>query len=200
MKAIFVTIHGQESNGKNMKALSDKLEAAYFTYDCAFVNIRYTKLLTIVNTLPWVRTMTAKYIASRLETIKYKFPEAAIIVAAHSNGTRATSIAMKKRNKARKSKSKYPDFRIDHLLLLGCPIKRSFDWSRFPSTGVINFISVDDKVVFMARLYGMGSAGRYGFKKSSKNLNQVWMKWGHSGFMKHYSVIKGYVKEILENL
>ncbi len=30
--------------------------------DCVFINLRYTRLWTIVNTLPWVRTMTAKYV------------------------------------------------------------------------------------------------------------------------------------------
>jgi hypothetical protein len=194
IKTIVITIHGQESIGKNMKLLTDKLATEDFMNDVAFINVRYTKLWTIVNTLPWVRTMTAKYVASRLNTItRYQYPGAMVIVIAHSNGTRATRIAMDMRLKPKK---KWPQFRIDHLILLGCPIKRNYKWSRHPLTKVYNFVSSNDWVVWAARFYGMGSAGRYKFKHKADNLRQYSVKWGHSGFMKHYYIISNCIRSI----
>jgi hypothetical protein len=163
--------------------------------DCVFINLRYTKLWTVVNTLPWARTMTAKYIASRLNTItRYQYPAAKVIVIAHSNGTRATRIAM---DMMLKPKKKWPLFHIDNLILLGCPIKRNYKWDRHPGTQVLNFISTNDKVVWAARFYGMGSAGRYGFKYEPPNLKQVHVKWGHSGFINQWPVISEYMRSIM---
>jgi hypothetical protein len=193
-QTVIVTIHGQESKGKKMRGLSERLKAEAFAKNCIFINIRYTKLLTVVNTLPWVRSMTAKYIASRLDTIDSDYPNSRVIVIAHSNGTRATSIAMDMRYIATK---RWPKFTIDRLILLGCPMKRNYDWSNHPHTKVMNYISTNDKVVFMARFYGMGAAGRYGFKKNPANLTQIRVKWGHSGFMKQYDIIRDQIQNIL---
>lgn len=197
IKTVIVTIHGQESIGKNMAALNDKLSQEWFSNDCVFINIRYTKLWTIVNTLPWVRTMTSKYIASRLETISVRYPNARIIVVTHSNGTRATRIAMDQRLKPKK---RWPMFRVDNLILLGCVIKRNYMWSKHPGTEVCNFISINDWVVWAARAYGMGSAGLYAFASEPPNLKQVYVKWGHSGFMeKGYSLISNHIKSIIRD-
>ena len=193
-EAVIVTIHGQESKGKNLELLSAKL-ASELSYKCDFINLRYTRLLTIVNTLPWVRTMTAKYIAARLETIGLKWPSSKVIVIAHSNGTVAIGRALLNRLNPKK---KWPEFRLDGLVLLGCPMKRNFDWSKFPLTKVINFISKNDMVVFLARAYGMGAAGRYGFKKKPYNLHQLCVRWGHSGFNKGFSLIRNAVRVLID--
>lgn len=193
MKTVIVTIHGQESKGEKMKELSDRL-AKDLKRECVFVNLRYTRLLTVVNTLPWVRTMTAKYIAARLDAIDSDYPFYKIIVIAHSNGT----VALKKAMDMRYSRKNWPEFAVDGLILLGSPIKRNYDWSQHPLTEVINFISVNDKVVWLARFYGMGSAGRFGFKKRVDNLRQICVKWGHSGFMKKYYMIRTYTQLLME--
>jgi hypothetical protein len=192
-QAVIVTIHGQESKGKNLQSLSAKL-ASEMGHNCEFVNVRYTRLLTIVNTLPWVRTMTAKYIASRLETIGLKWPQSKVIVIAHSNGTVALGRALVNRNNPKK---RWPCFLVDGLVLLGCPMKRKFDWGKFSEIEVINFISKNDTVVFLARAYGMGAAGRYGFKTKATNLKQVCVRWGHSGFMQGYSLIRNAVRILI---
>lgn len=201
MKAIIVTVHGQESNGKRMRELAGKLGEEEFASDCGFINIRYSRLLTITNTLGWVRKMTARFIAARLETIKYKFinkeGEPKIIVIAHSNGTRATKVAMVNRDNP---KMPWPDFTIDYLVLLGSPIKRNFSWSKFPETKILNFVSTNDYVVFFGWLYGMGTAGKKGFKYGSSNLNQVYVKWKHSGFMEKYELIRDYIKVYVEKI
>lgn len=196
IKTVIITIHGQESIGKNLEILSSKLIKEDNMDNCIVINLRYTKLWTIVNTLPWVRTMTAKYIASRLNTItNYQYKDAKIIIIAHSNGTRATRIAMDMRSKPEK---KWPMFRVDDLILLGCPIKRNYDWSNHYDTQVMNFVSTNDRVVWWARFYGMGGAGRWGFDYEPENLQQVYVKWGHSGFMeKGYSLISNYIKSIM---
>lgn len=195
-KTVVITIHGQESVGKNMALLSRSIKEEDFMGEAVFINIRYTRLPTIINTLPWVRTMTAKYIAARLDAITAKNPKARIIVIAHSNGTRATRIAMDMRFHPKKN---WPKFRIDNLLLLGCPIKRNYQWSRHHDTQVINFISSNDLVVWAARMYGMGSAGRFGFKYRCSNLRQIQTKWGHSGFMKRYYIIADEIVRIMED-
>jgi alpha-beta hydrolase superfamily lysophospholipase len=140
--------------------------------------------------------MTAKYIAARLDTIDSDYPDSRIIVIGHSNGTVAVSRAMDMRY-ARKG---WPTFAVDGLILLGCPMKRNYDWSKHPHTEVINFISKNDKVVWMARFYGMGAAGRFGFKKKRSNLKQTYVKWGHSGFMERYQKIKCYVELLMEEV
>lgn len=193
MKTVIITVHGQESQGKKLKELSDRLKTD-IKGEVAFVNLRYTKLLTVVNTLPWVRSMTAKYIAARLDTIDSDNPDARIIVIAHSNGTRAMRIAMDNRYNTKK---RWPKFVVDGLILLGCPIKRNYDWGNHKMTKVINFISSNDKVVWLARFYGMGSAGRFGFKKVPVNLKQIYVRWGHSGFMERYPMIKNTVKFLM---
>ena len=81
---------------------------------------------------------------------------------------------------------------------MGSPIERSFDWSKYPGINVVNFISTNDKVIFFARLYGMGRAGRYGFKKPSSNLRQIKVRWGHSGFLKQYEKIRDVVRAMVE--
>ncbi len=192
-KTVIVTIHGQESRGKKLKELSNRLTKD-IPGEVAFVNLRYTKLLTVVNTLPWVRSMTAKYIAARLDTIDSDNPYARIIVIAHSNGTRALRIAMDNR---RITKKRWPKFTVDGLILLGCPIKRDYDWSKHKMTEVINFVSRNDKVVWLATLYGMGAAGRYGFDKESINLKQLYFRFGHSGFMQKYYTIVACVKYLM---
>ena len=194
-KTVVITIHGQESIGLNMAALNKKLsKEVWMDDDTEFINIRYTRLPTVVNTLPWVRKMTAKFIAARLDAICAHNPGARIIVIAHSNGTRATRIAMDMRYHLKK---KWPLFWIDNLILLGCPIKRNYDWSNHPETEVVNFVSCNDKVVWLARFYGMGSAGRFKFDYEPGNLTQIMVKWGHSGFMKQYPIIAEVMRGIV---
>ena len=190
---VIVTVHGQESKGEILKELSYKLSKD-IKGDVTFINLRYPRLLTVVNTLPWARKMTAKYIAARMDTIDSDNPCTKIIVIAHSNGTRAMRIAMDMRyNEA----VNWPKFAVDGLILLGSPIRRNYDWSNNPHTEVVNFISTNDKVVWLARFYGMGGAGRFGFKKVPRNLMQIKVKWGHSGFMKKYSLIRTYVELLM---
>lgn len=195
VKTVVITIHGQESIGEQMADLNNKLSQEEFVEDCVFINLRYARLMTISNIFRRTRYMTAKYIAARLNGICLQYPEARIIIIGHSNGTRAARIAMDMRLKPKK---KWPTFRVDDLILLGCPIKQNYRWSKHPATMVYNFASVNDKVVWLARFYGMGAAGRYKFKHAAPNLKQYFVKWGHSGFMKHYIVIAHCVRGILE--
>lgn len=185
-KTVVITIHGQESTGLTMFELSKRLDAEDFMDDCEFINLRYEKLLTISNIFGRTRRMTAKYIAARLDAICERHKGARIIIIAHSNGTRAIRIAMDMRYHLKK---KWPLFWVDNLILLGCPIKRNYKWSQHPDTNVVNFVSTNDKVVWFARFYGMGTAGRNRFKYPADNLKQREVKWGHSGFMEQYQII-----------
>lgn len=194
VKTIVISVHGQESVGKNMAWLSKELGEEAWMEDCEFINIRYTRLPTLINTLPWVRTMTAKYVAARLNGICAANKGARIIVIAHSNGTRATRIAMDMRLKPKK---KWPMFKIDDLILLGCPIKRNYRWDKHPATNVVNFVSSNDYVVWAAQFYGMGTAGKNAFDYEGDNLKQINVRWGHSGFMEQYPIIAEVMRSIL---
>lgn len=195
VKFVICTIHGIESKGKNLKELSERLSKEVFIdYSYKFINIRYNRLLAIVNTLPWVRKMTAKYVASRLETVRWKFRNANIIVICHSNGTVAVSKAIKKSFNLKKP---YPRIKVDRLVLLGSAVGMNFKWGNYTHIDVVNFISSNDLVIFFSRLYGMGRSGRYGFKRESENLTQFKVKWGHSGFNDHYWIIK---REVFSDL
>lgn len=194
IKTVVVTIHGQESIGKNMKDLSDKLDAEVFMDDAVFINLRYERLMTISNVFGRTRRMTAKFIAARLDAICAKYPGCRIIVIAHSNGTRALRIAMDMRYHPTKN---WPIFWVDNALLLGCPIRRKYKWDKHPETEVVNFVSSNDKVVWFARFYGMGTAGRNSFKHKADNLRQIKVKWGHSGFLKQYKIIADVVRGII---
>ena len=194
VKTVIITIHGQESIGETMADLSYQLSQEDFMNNCTFINLRYERLLTISNIFKRTRTMTAKYIAARLNGICLQYPNARIIIIGHSNGTRAARIAMDMRLKPKK---KWPMFRVDDLILLGCPIKRNYRWSKHPDTMVYNFASTNDKVVWWAQFYGMGTAGRYKFEHESKNLKQYFVKWGHSGFMEQYQMISDVMRLIM---
>lgn len=194
MKTLVVTIHGQESVGLNMYDLTGRLGEEDFMDGVEYINLRYTRLPTMINTLPWVRTMTAKYIAARLDAICARHKGWKIIVIAHSNGTRALRIAMDMRYHLKK---KWPLFWVDDLILLGCPIKRNYKWSQHPETNVINFVSANDKVVWLARFYGMGGAGRFAFDEECDNLRQIKVRWGHNGFMKQYPIIAEVMRSIV---
>ncbi len=191
MKTVLVTIHGQETNGRNLEKLSHRISTEGFAKDWVFKNIRYNRLSTFMNVFGYTRKMTARYIASELDTIDSDYPSHKIIVVAHSNGSRATKQAIVRSNYIEKP---YPRFRIDKLILLGSAIRRKFDWSVYPEIEVINFVSSNDKVIFFARLYGMGTSGRKGFKIRASNLKQIKVKWGHSGYLGQYKKIRDVVK------
>ena len=67
---------------------------------------------------------------------------------------------------------KWPNFKIRDLILLGCPIKRNYEWSQHLRTKVYNFVSSNDIVVWFAQFYGMGTAGRTAFKYEGENLTK----------------------------
>jgi hypothetical protein len=189
VKNVIVTVHGIKSKGKNLEKLSLYMSKDKFFVDSHFSNINYGKLLAVVNYIPIVRSLTMELVASRLATITYKYPNAKIVVICHSNGTWAISKALEKY---------YPKFKIDQLILLGCVIKRKFDWKKYININVFNFIGVKDKVLLLAKpFYGMGWSGRYGFKTHSKNLKQFRFNWGHTGFVREMDTIKSVVKSFL---
>ncbi len=180
---VIVTIHGIRK-GDKMKKLREKLAIDFPEH--IIEKIDYGYLRAFINYFPIMRTNVSKYVASRLETIKYKYPSKRVVVVAHSNGTWAIGRATEKNNPMR--------FRINGIILLGSVLKRNFDWGKFPFIKVINFISTNDKVVFLSKpFYFMGWSGRYGFKKKPLNLEQIYVKWGHSGFLKQYEKIRNVV-------
>lgn len=189
IKVVIVTMHGIKSKGKNMKALSDylktKCENPNITH---FEILNYGKLLATINFIPIVRRLTAEYLFKSLRVLTFRFPYAKIILISHSNATWATGRTVEKH---------YREFHLDKVILLGCVMRRAFDWSKHSSIKVINFIGRRDGVVFWARLYGMGRSGKYGFKKEGDNLRQIETNWNHSGFVDNFSVIKGEIDYFL---
>lgn len=198
IKVVIATVHGIESYGKNMLAFSDycRLEdtiaaAANNTgLETHYANIVYGRVSAWINRFPILRDLVADNVALELKVLKYRFPNALIVLVAHSNGTWATKGAIVRY---------YREFNLDLLILLGCVMKRGFRWSLYPSITVINYVGKRDWIVFLAKpFYAMGWAGVYGFKHEAKNLRQIETDWGHTGFVNHFSKIRGEIEFYLK--
>jgi hypothetical protein len=186
IKFIVVTIHGQESDGANLLALTRRLKTEDVE-GVMYINMRYPRLGTFVNCFKFSRQVVTKLVASELESICLKHPGWKVYVVAHSNGTRAVVNAIVKSRK----RKKFPRFSIDRLVLLGSVVKRGFKWSKYHDISVVNFVSSNDFIVLAARLfYGMGCSGKKGFKKESSNLEQIYTMHGHSRFLENYEMIR----------
>lgn len=182
-----ITIHGIKSSGKPLEDFSKKLQTDLHIGHVT--NIDYKYLLASLNYLPWVRNILQEYVAARLATLTYKYPESRTLIIAHSNGTWMLARAIEKY---------YSKFRVDNVFLFGSVIETDFDWSKYPDIKVQNYIGKKDKVLLFSKwMYGMGQSGRKGFEKNSKNLKQFRFNWGHTGFYKEYILIKSFVRGVL---
>ncbi len=188
-----VSFHGLYSQGNNLEILVNRLEhdADGQKINCVTSQHDYPKLNVTMGIRKWARDMTRDYLMKCLSLEFYKFPQARLVVLCHSNATYAIARAIEKQVE---QKGLVEKFRIDKLILFGSVIKRNYDWSRFPDIKVCNFVGKRDRVVFMAKAYGMGWSGKYGFKKESTNLKQHYLPWRHSDFVdKGYELIKSEV-------
>lgn len=191
IKVVIVTVHGIESKNENLEDLNNYLKGQGFDPETThFTKIVYGKVHTWIGRAPILRYITAELVSSRLSTLSYKYPNAKIILIAHSFGTWSTARAIERH---------YTKFNLDFLILLGCVIKRKFDWSKYSAIEVLNFVGKKDYVVFFARLYSVGRAGKYRFTKECDNLRQIETNWGHTDFIKHFSVIKGEINVFLSD-
>lgn len=189
IETVIATVHGQATYGEKMALLNQRLEKDYVGKYCIFKNITYPKVNTIENLLGVCRRSSTKIVASEIESLTLQYPNAIIIIIGHSNGTRAIVNAIVKS----KTDELFPRVEINKLILLGCVVKRKFDWNLYPEINVVNIVSTNDRIVWFAKWYGMGRAGREGFIKKAPNLKQIFTRHGHSGFMKHYNMIKNVV-------
>lgn len=182
-KCVIVTVHGIRK-GDTMQQLRALMSEDELLKDCIIESLDYGYVRALVNYIPFVRRLTAKYVLSFLRRISYQYPYANITVIAHSNGTWGIGSALEKERRK-------VFFNIDKLILFGSVLKRKFEWDRFKNIKVYNFYSTNDNVVLLAKpFYGMGWSGRYGFKKDALNLVQQDIKAGHTGFLKEYKNLR----------
>lgn len=187
-----IFIHGVWSNGNVFDELAER-----FSRDDRLKGIKmkvsvikYGRLLLSVGRIPFVRTLVSNYIASRLATCTYKYPNAKTVIFAHSFGTWATAQAVR---------DLFREFRLHMAILVGSVVPRKFDWSCY-ELGVHNFVGKRDIVVLSSALWGTGWSGRFGFKPSDGtqmpgNVTQHYMCWDHNDYPNGYD---DYVKIIQE--
>ncbi len=180
-KINIITIHGIRSKGDVLeKTAYDTLKALP---DEAYSNgmvtpIDYPRVLAVMHHVPWVRKVIEWGIARRLHEIALMYPDWEHVVMAHSNGSRALSRVLETARTKYHSIRSYEAFKINKVVLFGSIIPRNYDWSRFPTIKVINFVGQKDKAV----LFSKGWSGRYGFKNPANNVQQIWFKGGHSDY------------------
>lgn len=195
-----VMVHGVLSDGNDFDVMAKK-----FIADARLKNvktkvsvIKYGKLFLHVGRIPFVRKLVSRYIAARLATCTYKYPNAKTVVLAHSFGTWVVAHAIKEL---------YAEFRVDMLILVGSVVPVNFNWNKY-AVWVNNFIGTKDWVVLVSALWGTGQSGRFGFRQartSSKvfscrnhnNLSEYYREWGHADYPKGYDEYVGLIVEYL---
>lgn len=183
-----VMVHGVWSDGNAMDEMATRftVDKRLGELNAKVSVIKYGKLLLSVGQVPFVRKLVSNYIASRLATCTYKYPNAKTIVLAHSFGTWAIAQAIK---------DLFLEFRLDMAILVGSVIPRNYDWSGY-GIAVHNFVGKKDRVVLSSALWGTGWSGRYGFHEGDSNVIQYFMDWDHDDYPKGYNQ---YV-EIIRNM
>lgn len=97
-----------------------------------------------------------------------------ICIVAHSFGTYIVGHALQR----------FPELSFDRLLLLGSALPRSFDWKGTNSRcgKILNFIGGADSALFFARfVWGLGDAGKKGFKGGVDEMSQVRASYSDHG-------------------
>lgn len=198
-----VMVHGALSNGDDFDELARRiaLDPRLVSAKARVSVVKYGKLLLSVGYIPFVKRLVGMYIASRLATCTYKYPNAKTVVFAHSFGTWAVAYAIKEL---------YKEFRLDMLILAGSVIPRSYAWHRY-GLWVNNFVGIKDWVVLMSPLWGTGWSGRFGFKRTRvarkvfsgrdysvcDNLSEYYRDWKHGDYNKGYDEYIGLILDYL---
>lgn len=182
MKLNLVSFHGLYSQGDNLEILVNGLEAEAEKKGIDVVTSQhdYPKLNATMGFRRWSRDIVRDYILKCLSLEFHKYPDRQLYVFCHSNATWGISRAIGKYyNKDYWDRDK---IQIEKLFLFGSTIKRNFDWGRYPTIDVVNFVGTRDRVVWFSKFYKMGWSGRKGFKVKACNLTEVVNPWKHSDF------------------
>lgn len=186
VKLLLVGISGAFSH-RSFKELERRLTHEYRdqfeTDDWHFANIDLGFWAASFCWIPWARNIVMKYVASRLSTLRLKYPRAKFILLGHSYGTYVL-----------KTLVKFP-IGIDRIITFGSVLPRGFDWTPLIENKevgeIYNFVGKRDYVVKflvapLGLLVGFGMAGVCGFDDlaSGRVRNIIKKSWGHSGYMK----------------
>jgi len=191
---VVVSVHGIMSDNSNMSKTMNHIKKEIGSDSIHYTKISYGYTLATLNLIPWVRDLIRDYISARISNISNKYRNAKIILLAHSNGTWGTARGIERWYNV-------SSMRIDMLILVGCVLKRKFDWSDFPEIKVLNIIATRDWVSMVSKwVYGMGQAGIYGFTGKCPNLKQVRLQMGHTGFVvKAKKIIVDNIREFIND-
>lgn len=189
-----IMVHGVYSNGAAFEALGKQFKADSRLHDLnVWVSlIKYGVTTISGGYLPFRRNLIAKYVASRIATCNYKYPNAKTVVLCHSFGTYST---------ARAVFELFDEFKVDMIILVGSVVKRKYNWDRY-GIEVHNFIGRKDWVVFMSKIWLTGWSGCYGFdhiKNRNKSVTEHNKpSWRHlsypKGFDEYVDLIREYIK------
>ena len=182
-KINLVSFHGLYSQGDNLEDLVDRLKVEAELNDIDIVTSQhdYPKLNMAMGYFRWSRDVVRDKILDCLSIEYYKHSDRKLVVLCHSNATWGISRAI---GKFYNDKDFIHDpINVSKIVLFGSTIKRNYDWGRYPSIGVVNFVGTKDRVVWLSKFYKMGWSGRKGFKVKAPNLIEIVNPWRHSDFV-----------------
>ncbi len=193
MQLNFVSFHGLYSQGNNLEILVNALEfeAEKRGIDVVTSQHDYPMLKIWQGRKRWAREIVKEYMLKCLALEYRKFPKASLVLLCHSNATFGIMNVLN--SYYYEKEGLYDKIKIDSIMLFGSVIPKEFDWNRFSSINVVNFVGRKDIVSgFAGKFYGMGSSGKKGFKIKAYNLKQVYTKWRHSDFVleKNFDIVE----------
>jgi len=189
------TVCGIRSYGFWANILLDRLYKRYEKQiqenSLHITNITYGYLWATLSWLPWVKKLVLEYLASRLSTICLKYPLSRKIILLHSYSSWAVPNAI----------LRFPGINLDTIIFFGAVLDIDFDWDPIIEEGrvkeVINFVGKRDWVISMAKLFGFGTAGRYGFSQlANGRVKNIYKDWYHNSFIE--AINSGEIEKIID--
>jgi pimeloyl-ACP methyl ester carboxylesterase len=175
-RKIIISVHGIWTTGSWQKELASTISERGWIY----YPLDYGYFTPIRFAIPFLRRGNIEWFRQQFAQIKSRYPDVTPSVVAHSNGTYIVCEAL----------LKYPEIRIDKLILCGAVVRRSFEWTtvfdRKQVTAVRNEVGQRDiwsRSVRLLAPFDSGPSGQQGFLVRHERLDEpVFSGYAHSSF------------------
>src|SRR3989442_10975854 len=114
-RKIIISVHGIRTTGAWQKQIASVISENGWVY----YPLDYGYFPALQFALPAMRKAKIIWFRNRFDQIKERYPDVVPSVIAHSNGTYIVANALRK----------YPDIRLDKLILCGAIVRQDFDWA-----------------------------------------------------------------------
>ncbi|UML91840.1 response regulator (plasmid) [Klebsiella variicola subsp. variicola] len=190
---VLILTHGIMTLGK----WTDKVELSFGDSDYKIIKYKYPHFSALKIIFPWSRKKALQDYADFVEDILIEHPDCELNFISHSFGTFMTM------NSLYASDISYmPD--IKNIILCGSVLHTDFEMSNFIKKLkpylIINDCAYNDTALLLCNMtcYGLGNAGRIGFRGHNNVLINRYYRGGHSVFFDE-SRIEKYWKPIFLN-